>query len=637
MGYNAEALAGFFDYQWGTAEGNVRISTLDEGGAWSDTFFLWPARRDYVTQYVLEKNSAGLDTYYAPALFTKSEDAVTRNKHGQMTAHKDNVLGSSQAWVDIDGGAPENWAEFAVEVGLPLPTMVIQSSVPGRQHVYWKLDEFTPVAELEALNRSIALTIGGGADLSGWDSPQVLRPPFTQNHGNKKANVKKDWYQGEPVPVQLMGSVSPERISLSRFSELTKARVQIMEKLLNLGEIPTIEHVLAMGRWTQPLFDTFSLTQAEASTRSPDGRSGTLQRLMYEAAEAGFTDEQMYAIQDFAARRWEKYNKHSPGSRQNELHKTIMKARERKGYLTEDDLTFPGLMPVEVTQDPTVIWGLEDFMNADVKIEWVVEGLMPARGIGVFTGQPGTGKTQMATQMGLEMALGKSWLGFANLVGPQKVLLLSLEMDHAPYKEFLGSMLRQYQSEIRTLHKNVNVYAVNTMHPLDTEEGKAFFESVLTRYQPDVVIVDSFSKLIAKEMTDERGVKEVMDSLAKIRAKHKCAIIAVHHDRKQLGDITKRGPGSLSDMYGNQYFSAGLDWVVSMQKTETKGRLALANWKNRLAEEFNPFYVQRNGNLQYDRKEDEDIVDTFFGDGASGSLFGSPTPHGTVVLGSTSN
>lgn len=638
MGDTSEALQGFFDYQWGSTEGTVRISTLDGGGEWLDTFFPWPQRRTYVTDFVLEQNSAGKDTYYAPAIFCKEADAVTRNSRGQMTAHKDNVLGSHQAWVDIDGNAPENWAVSAGEHNIPVPTMVIQSSVSDRHHAYWKLDQFTPRAELEDLNRSLALTLG--ADKSGWDSPQVLRPPFTVNHGNKNAEEKKPWFNGESLPVTLLGVVQ-EKYSIEKFSALAKVRTQIMEKLLNLGDIPAIEHVMAMERWTPALFESFSLTRDEAATRSPDGRSGTLQRLMYDAAEAGFTDEQMYAVIDHADKRWEKYTNRAPGVRDEYLHKTIMKARERKGYLTEEDLTFPGWLAngENVEEAPTVVWGLEEFMAADVQIEWMLEDLHPVNGIGVTTGQPGTGKTQFVTQIGLSLALGKGILGFNNCVGPQKVLLLSLEMDHAPYKHFLEKMLRQYESEIRNLYKNVNVYAVNTMHPLDTEPGKAFFESILTRYKPDVVIVDSFSKLIAKEMTDEVGVKAVMDSLAKIRAKHNCSIIAVHHDRKQLGDITKRGPGSLSDMYGNQYFSAGLDWVISMQKTETKGTLQLANWKNRLSEEFDPFCIIRNANLQYDRKEDEDIVANIgegFG-GATGFGFGNPVSPDTVVFGTSSN
>jgi hypothetical protein len=62
---------------------------------------------------------------------------------------------------------------------MPTPTAVVESS-PGREQFYWGLS--CPVApELgERLNQRLALVMG--ADRSGWDLTQLLRPPGTHNH-----------------------------------------------------------------------------------------------------------------------------------------------------------------------------------------------------------------------------------------------------------------------------------------------------------------------------------------------------------------------------------------------------------------------------------------------------------------------
>jgi hypothetical protein len=68
---------------------------------------------------------------------------------------------------------------------VPTPTLRIQSSIPGHEHVYWKLSEFLDNPSLlEERNRSLAYLMH--ADTSGWDADQILRPPFTHNHKRDK-------------------------------------------------------------------------------------------------------------------------------------------------------------------------------------------------------------------------------------------------------------------------------------------------------------------------------------------------------------------------------------------------------------------------------------------------------------------
>jgi hypothetical protein len=58
------------------------------------------------------------------------------------------------------------------------PTALVQSS-PNRFQAYWRLTRALPAAEAEALNHRLTRALG--ADPSGWDLTQLLRPPGLPN------------------------------------------------------------------------------------------------------------------------------------------------------------------------------------------------------------------------------------------------------------------------------------------------------------------------------------------------------------------------------------------------------------------------------------------------------------------------
>ncbi|QSJ04787.1 hypothetical protein [Cellulosimicrobium phage DS1] len=628
----SESISKFLEFQFGTEhQGQVYLAIIHEGRFDGQQMLEWPRERPEITRLILANNAAGKDVYYTPSLFKPVDQIVEWNTDDRGNrlwpkATKPNILGSQLAWVDWDGGAPSDWSTVAQEKGIPEPSLVIQSSVPDRQHAYWRLDEFSGIDAVEDRNKALALTLK--SDSSGWDATQLLRIPFTNNYGHKKPGIHKEWYKGQPLMVKVASPVKSERVSASHFVNLASPEREIVEQLaIKLKEVPPIEDVLMFGHWTPELATSFKLTKQEAAERSPDGRSGTIQRLMYEAAEAGMSDEQMYAIVDACDRRWEKYTGRSPGIRKKYLIDAIAKARERVGWLTEETMAFAGLAteaPVE--DDAKLVYNMDEFMSKDVKIEWLLEGLFQRCGFGIVTAQPGTGKTQAAIQFMLGMALGTQVLKWPNLVGEQKILFMSLEMDHAPLKHFMGSILREYDdSDYRLFTKNVNIFPKNMYLPLDKPEGMQFMENLLSQFKPDVVVFDSMSKIMSKPMTDEVAAKALMEKIDLIRSKYKCAVLIVHHDRKRNQDPAKQTEGNLSEMYGSQFISAAADWVLSLQKTADLDTVKWVTWKNRLAREDYPFLTRRNENLHFDymgEKNDADDAELGIrfvgGSGASG-------------------
>lgn len=584
MPETAEGLGEFFDYVWRDTEGWVYLPTLHKGQQFQGYMFEWPRQRNGVIKHVIIQNGLGKDVFYSPALFKTS------------SRHKEDVKGTWLFWADFDGSAPESWAALAKEKGIPEPSLTIRSSVKGREHAYWALEHFvSDIEQIDARNRAIAYTLG--ADTSGWDADQILRPPFTKNHGYGSGGSRKPWFSGNPVDVRIIEQ-SDSRSHPDLFNPLGTPE-QVISTQLELGDIPRVVDVLALGRWTPDFYALFSMGKEDAGKSSPDGRSGSLMRLGYYGAESGFSDEQIYAILDDADTRWEKYTKRSPAYRRKLLLDIIARARAKHGYLTDTENPLAGLIakaePV-AAQDQKLVYNFQEFMDLEVHIEWLVEGLLSQTGMGIITGPPGVGKTQLGIQLAHHLALGKEeFLGWRNPSGAKKVLFLSLEMGVVQLKHFMSAIAKGYSDTI-TLSRNLFFAPFGVGIPFDRLEGQALLTSLLDEYKPDVVFVDSLQKITSKEMTDELATKMLMEYLDGLREKYKVAMYMIHHNRKAPADGSREI--RLEDMYGSQFIAANVDFVLNL-RSQMRGVVTVDSLKVRLAEERPPFDIIRDENLMY--------------------------------------
>ena len=168
-------LGEFFDYHWHDTKAYVYLPVEHEG-AWVSYMFSWPRQRAAVIRHVLKWSAIKANVFFSPALYSVARPL------------KENVLGAWVLWVDFDGNAPITWEG----VGVPEPTLRVQSSIPLHEHCYWQLDKFlADIPTLEDRNRAIAYTLN--ADTSGWDADQILRPIHTTNHKRGVPVTVKDW------------------------------------------------------------------------------------------------------------------------------------------------------------------------------------------------------------------------------------------------------------------------------------------------------------------------------------------------------------------------------------------------------------------------------------------------------------
>ncbi len=154
----------FLDFLFEGLEGYAYLVLQEPGNkeSWNSQMYQWPEQRELLKHYIIvgfEK----FEVYLAPVLYTDTSNA-----------QRPNVKVSNVVWTEFDGNTPEDWGDYP-------PSLIIQSSEKGHEHVYWRLNRpLWGPDEIENFTQRI--TYNFSADSSAWDATQVLRPPGTFNH-----------------------------------------------------------------------------------------------------------------------------------------------------------------------------------------------------------------------------------------------------------------------------------------------------------------------------------------------------------------------------------------------------------------------------------------------------------------------
>ena len=412
--------------------------------------------------------------------------------------------------------------------------------------------------------------------------------------------------------------------NLSAFGHLTSPKQLISTTILE-GGIPSVDDVKALARWDS--------IQKKVFDRSPDDfvseqrdRSRSLANLAHHGAELGWKDEEIYSVLRDADERWGKYT--GRHNREQILLELINKARQKHGYEPVKEFDIDKILKaVDATDEERIgddlgVMSIDELNSLELDVEWLVGGIMHSRGFGLLTGRQGTGKTQLALQLAACLATGQEnflhWALPTN--GAKKVLFLSLEMGSLILKIFTTPLRQNYPQP--ELGKNMPILPLGQALPLDLKEGQEYFDAILERHQPDLVIIDSLETVASTELTDEGGVKPLMNYLAGLRDKHNLALLIIHHHRKRSNEFaSQKRPNTLYDVYGSNYITAKIDFVLDVDKwRDSKGeqpdknRLTLNTLKNRLAAEMDhPVDIRRDHTLHF-TLHDEDAINKMAGD-----------------------
>lgn len=542
----------FVDYLYDGLEGYVYCATKDPTGNFQQYFYEWPAQRSDLLTFISEHGDQH-DTYVAPAVFKEPD------------AHRKHFKATNVVWAEFDGEVPTELS------GTPKPTLRVISSFAGHEHWYWRLSAPETSADtVEHINRSITYFLG--ADASGWDCNQVLRPPSTTNHKN-----------GQRVHIIRKSDLS---VGLDDFSELPPPPE--IQPEITLDVIPDALDVLLKYSWPDEAVKLFRTTSIEQG-----GRSSALMKLGYFCAEMGMSDVEIFAVIRNADDRWGKFKDRT--DRNKRLTDLITRVRIKYPSLISND------------EDFIPVFGLRSLLDSEIEIEWVIPGLLQEQGYMLLTGVSGVGKTQVSLRIALALALGRNWLGF-EIDRPHRVLVMSLEMGHADIKYFLETMTQDMSEEdLDLLEQNLIIVPYGEAIYMDTEAGKQQLETIIKTVEPEGVFFDSVGSTTAGRISEEGPVKALMDYNDHLRKKYGVFTWYIHHMRKAQGDNKK--PKNLADVYGNQYLVNRATSVYCLWQDKGKSRIEVIPLKKRLSKLEPVWEITRLVNLDFIRNDDVQIVE----------------------------
>lgn len=514
-----------------------------KGDIWEQYFFNWPQERTLLEEHINDFNTR--EVYLSPVMFKKRVKSPD-GKHD--TIFPENFKGTHFLWTEFDGNTPTD----AIQ-----PSMRVGSSISGHEHWYWKLDAFaTDKIIVEDLTRRIAFHYG--ADLSAWDYQQVLRPVDTWNHKRNR-------------PVTLL-SRTDTIYSISDFLKIPIPAAGTKVEI-SLSNLPFKEQILAKYRWTP---DALDLMFKEIKKGS---RSDALARLAHEAIESGCSNEETFVLLEERDSVWGKFVGRT--DRHRRLEALIANVRRQKATVAE------------IVQGAPEVYRFMDFMNTNIHLKWAIEGLLPVAGSMVIFGRPGIGKSTFSLRLAINLALGKDKFLLWNIITKQRVLFISLEMQHYEVKEFFNDMHIDNEEERIRLQENFFIWPIGNPYPFDTKDQQLELIKHIKTHKIECIIIDSLSIAMYGSVKNDDDIKRLNSFLNEdIRRDLKCSYIFIHHPRKKdIGEQKK--DDDLDDGFGSTYINANAQTVVILSQKTGSTRVHVKILKSRMAMGLQNFDVDR--------------------------------------------
>lgn len=505
----------FFPWIKGAASSREeRIKSYSEGPA-----FMWPRDKAKILAHMTSHTTD--DLYWCPSLFEKPQ----RKMELAMDEHA--------LWADLDEIDPRDIPDYP-------PTIAWETS-PRRYQALWIVTGGLMGASWMG-NENQRLTYYLGADVSGWDTTQLLRIPGWENHkfeywknGSKSVSGKLLWKNGR-------------RWLSDDFSDLPEVRGSTAVEHVVEEEVERVDRHEVWGRVRLKV--SKRVRELVGAKEASGDRSEILWSIERDLADAGCTPVEIVAV--VRALVWNKYV-----GRQDELKRLTIEAsravevREVKSENLEE-------ISDEVKPPVQSLWAI----LANVKQpEWLVANVLTVGACGFIAGQPKNFKSWVALDLALSVSTGLPFLDHFPVRRQGPVLLIQ-EEDSAPMvksrvqavwpskvadKIRLGSdgELEWHPPDPRdeppitaAIRSGVIVSDPSWQSWLD-EQIAAGWQG--TPYA--LVIVDPLM-MVAGEVDENRSQEmttKIFRPLKTLAEKHKCAIIVVHHMRK--GDPTKPGRG----------------------------------------------------------------------------------------------
>ena len=210
----------------------------------------------------------------------------------------------------------------------------------------------------------------------------------------------------------------------------------------------------------------------------------------------------------------------------------------------------PGLLQVEWAEE------IEPHLNS----LWLIKKTLPQQGLALIYGHPGSGKSFLAIDLAMHVALGWDWNGLRTRRGV--VVYVGAEGQKGLRNRIVAFKRHHGISgpiPLALIPTPIDLYN----SAADRAALSNAVRAAATRYgdAPALIVVDTLSKTLGagKENTDDLAV--YVANCGALAAEFECCVLPVHHRPKDAESTEPRGHGSLK---------GGVDTVVLVEAGKTK-------------------------------------------------------------------
>jgi AAA domain len=213
--------------------------------------------------------------------------------------------------------------------------------------------------------------------------------------------------------------------------------------------------------------------------------------------------------------------------------------------------------------EPTFLVNRDDTWD-EAKIpqrQWIALRYLMVGKVALLIGTPAAGKSLVALQWGISLALNLPLGDFKPIAlpgqpsRPRNVLILNAEDDDDEQRRRISALIRPFNRKpsdmggrlIRLSPKKVaTLFCVNDDNEIIGAEGLDHIRAVVREEKIDVLILDPLAELMSGiDENDNGAIASVMAELRSLAIEENIAILVVHHTRKGTAP-----PGSLETARG---------------------------------------------------------------------------------------
>jgi len=223
---------------------------------------------------------------------------------------------------------------------------------------------------------------------------------------------------------------------------------------------------------------------------------------------------------------------------------------------------------------------------SDEEIDWMVDSIIERGANGAIVAEPKIGKSWLAIDLGVSLAVGTEFLGF-KVPRPVKVAFVSRE-DNPPLTRWrLRHLFAAKQPENPNLLESnlwINTRQQSKQLLLDNSEQFGELLADLRTVKPEFLILDVLNTLHCKDENDATEMRQVFACLDEIQREIGCGIAVVHHYGKSgNGSITQR-------MRGSSAIAGWCEWMIGLELEDAEQKVRKMHFELKAAAPPEPIY-----------------------------------------------